>query len=88
MSSQTIETCVPVDISDSDIYEAMKDIPGGPVMVDDYKVALPPKQAVYGSIEGLMAHFKHIMHGMQPPVGEVYGLTEAEIAIVEGAKTS
>lgn len=59
------------------LEQAMKDIPDGPVMVSDYKIALPPKQAVYGSIEGLMAHFKHIMHGIEPPVGEVYGLTEA-----------
>lgn len=28
MSSQTIETCAPLQISDTDIYEAMKDIPG------------------------------------------------------------
>ena len=59
------------------IEQALKDIPGGPVIVDDIAVRLPDKQAVYGSIEGLMAHFKHIMHGMRPPAGEVYGWTEA-----------
>jgi len=38
---------------------------------------LPPKDQVYNSIEGLMAHFKLIMHGIRPPKGEVYSYTEA-----------
>lgn len=59
------------------IEQALKDIPGGPVMVDNPAVALPDKKEVYGSIEGLMAHFKHIMHGMHPPKGEIYACTEA-----------
>jgi NADH-quinone oxidoreductase subunit C/D len=59
------------------IDQALKDIPGGPFMTEDYGVALPPKKDVYGSIEGLMAHFKHIMHGIRPPKGEAYFCTEA-----------
>jgi len=59
------------------LEQAMKDIPGGPVITNDPAVALPPKSEVYGSIEGLMAHFKHIMHGIRPPKGEIYGYTEA-----------
>jgi len=55
----------------------LKEIGPGPVIIDDYKVALPPKEAVYTQIEGLIRHFKLIMHGMDVPVGEVYCATEA-----------
>ena len=49
----------------------------GPVSVDDPRVVLPPKDAVYSTIEGTIAHFKLVMEGMKPPKGEVYGYTEA-----------
>jgi NADH:ubiquinone oxidoreductase subunit D len=35
-------------------------------------VALPPKAKVYNEMESLIYHFKLIMHGIQPPVGETY----------------
>ncbi|HEV7237952.1 MAG TPA: NADH dehydrogenase (quinone) subunit D [Thermoanaerobaculia bacterium] len=47
-------------------------LPPGPVMVDNPYVALPPKEKVYNEMESLIYHFKLIMHGIQPPVGEVY----------------
>jgi NADH-quinone oxidoreductase subunit C/D len=47
-------------------------LPAGPVMVDNPYVALPPKEKVYNEMESLIYHFKLIMHGIQPPVGEVY----------------
>lgn len=59
------------------IEQALDNLPDGPVNVDDWSVVLPPKEEVYNSIEGLMAHFKLIMHGIKPPVGEVYDCTEA-----------
>ncbi len=59
------------------IEQALARLPGGPVITDDKKVALPPKAEVYGNIEALMNHFKLIMHGICPPAGEVYGYTEA-----------
>ena len=49
----------------------------GPVNIDDWTIVLPPKDAVYNSIEGMIAHFKLIMEGIQVPKGEVYGYTEA-----------
>jgi len=58
------------------IEQALDHLPGGPVIVNDRQVALPPKQEVYTNIEALMAHFKLIMHGVQPPPGEVYGCVE------------
>ncbi|HEX7708827.1 MAG TPA: NADH dehydrogenase (quinone) subunit D [Thermoanaerobaculia bacterium] len=47
-------------------------LPPGPVMVDNPYVALPPKTKVYNEMESLIYHFKLIMHGIQPPVGETY----------------
>ena len=49
----------------------------GPVIVDDPKLALPPKEKVYTRMESLIHHFKLVMHGMEMPVGEVYSATEA-----------
>jgi NADH-quinone oxidoreductase subunit C/D len=59
------------------LKQALDDLPEGSVNVDDWAITLPPKEQVYGSIEGLMAHFKLIMHGIKPPKGEVYSYTEA-----------
>src|SRR5215467_5170922 len=44
------------------------------VNVADKRVVLPPKEATYGSIEGLMNHFMLVMdgHGIRPPAGEAY----------------
>jgi len=50
--------------------------PDGPVIVDDPYVALPPKEKVYNEMESLIYHFKLIMHGIQPPVGEAYHMVE------------
>ena len=47
-------------------------LPDGPVIVDNPYVALPPKEKVYNEMESLIYHFKLIMHGIQPPVGEAY----------------
>jgi NADH dehydrogenase I D subunit len=59
------------------IEQALSKLPKGPVMTDDKRVALPPKQQTYGNIEGLMNHFKIIMHGICPAPGEIYDYTEA-----------
>lgn len=59
------------------IEQALDKLPGGPVITDNKKVALPPKSEVYGNIEALMNHFKLVYEGILPPGGEVYGYTEA-----------
>jgi NADH-quinone oxidoreductase subunit D len=60
------------------IRQALKQIPDGSINIDDPRVVLPEKQAVYTTIEALMNHFKLIMtgHGIRPPVGEVYQSVE------------
>lgn len=54
----------------------LKNIPEGPVSVDDKTVALPPKKEVYGNIEGLMNHFMLVINGVKTPPGEVYSCVE------------
>lgn len=58
------------------IEQAVAKMPHGPIIVDDKRVALPPKSEVYGNIEALMNHFKLVYDGILPPKGEVYGYTE------------
>jgi NADH:ubiquinone oxidoreductase subunit D len=58
------------------IEQALAKLPGGPVITDDKKVALPPKHEVYSNIEALMNHFKLVYEGIRAPEGEVYGYTE------------
>ena len=63
--------------SDRIIRQALAKLPAGPIIVDDWRIALPPKPEVYGTIEGVMSHFKLVMEGIQVPPGEVYDYTEA-----------
>jgi NADH-quinone oxidoreductase subunit C/D len=51
-------------------------MPGGPYVVDDPHVALPPKDACYNQMESMIYHFKLIMDGIQVPPGEAYGFVE------------
>jgi NADH-quinone oxidoreductase subunit D len=63
--------------SDRLIRQAFEKLPDGPILIDDWRFALPPQEAVLSSIEGTMAHFKLIMEGAQIPAGEVYHATES-----------
>ncbi len=58
------------------VEQALAQIPAGPIAVSDPRWFLPPKQEVYGSIEGLMNHFKLVIEGQKVPPGEVYVATE------------
>lgn len=61
------------------IEQLIDNIPEGPVNVfPDAKMALPPKEEVYGSIEGLIHHFELIMtnRGWKAPVAEIYSVQE------------
>jgi NADH-quinone oxidoreductase subunit D len=62
------------------IEQAIENLPSGPVNVGpNEKIVLPPKDAVYGSIESLIHHFELIMPNKQfkPPIGEAYGCNES-----------
>jgi NADH:ubiquinone oxidoreductase subunit D len=58
------------------IEQALQKLPSGPVNVDDARVILPPKEKVYGSIEGVMNQFKLVYEGIQVPAGRAYGFGE------------
>jgi len=62
--------------SDRIVRQALAQMPQGPVIVGDWRIALPPKPEVYATIEGVMSHFKLIMEGVQVPEGEAYAYTE------------
>ncbi len=58
------------------IEQALAQIPDGPIMANDPRYVLPPKEEVYRSIEGLMDHFMLVIEGSKMPAGEVYVATE------------
>ncbi len=59
------------------IRQALKHIPEGPINVANSQLSLPPKEQVYGNIEGLANHFKLIFEGIKVPRGEWYDSYEA-----------
>ncbi len=59
------------------IQQALARMPDGPILIRDPRIALPPKEEVYNSIEGLINQFKLIFEGIRPPAGEIYSCTEA-----------
>lgn len=48
----------------------------GPVMIDDYKIAPPPREEMKISMEALIHHFKNMTEGYNVPEGEVYTAIE------------
>lgn len=51
-------------------------LPEGPILIDDPRVALPPKRDTYNTIESMIRHFKHIVDGIRVPPGEAYTFVE------------
>ncbi len=58
------------------LRQCLKQIPDGPVLVDDPRVSLPPKRDTYNTIESMIRHFKHIVDGIKVPAGEAYAFVE------------
>ena len=63
--------------SDRMVRQCFQQMEPGEIVVADFRYVLPPKPLVYGTIEGVMAHFKLVMEGIQVPPGEAYCYTEA-----------
>jgi len=57
--------------------QCIERMPAGPIMVDDYKVALPQRTKMKQSMEELIHHFKLTTDGFSVPEGQVYVATEA-----------
>jgi NADH-quinone oxidoreductase subunit D len=54
------------------LEQALKRLPDGPVTVDDARVILPPKSKATSDMESMIHHFKQVMEGPRPPIGEAY----------------
>ncbi|AEP09690.1 NADH-quinone oxidoreductase subunit D [Micavibrio aeruginosavorus] len=57
--------------------QAIQQMPGGPVKVDDRKIAPPPRGEMKSSMEALIHHFKLYTEGYHVPAGETYAAVEA-----------
>jgi len=57
--------------------QAIKRLPDGPVNVVDHRVILPPKSKATSDMESMIHHFKQVMEGPRPPIGEAYVAVES-----------
>ena len=54
------------------LLQALARLRPGPINVDDPRVVLPPKSRAMSDMEAMIYHFKQVMEGVRPPVGEAY----------------
>jgi NADH-quinone oxidoreductase subunit D len=59
------------------LEQALERLPDGPVNVDDHRVILPPKSKATSDMESMIHHFKQVMEGPRPPIGEAYVAVES-----------
>jgi NADH-quinone oxidoreductase subunit D len=59
------------------IRQALDNLPDGPYITDDRKIAPPPKHELATSMESLIHHFKIWTEGIKPPPGEAYAAVES-----------
>lgn len=63
--------------SASIVEQALGRLKPGPVIVDDRKVALPPRRELARSMEAVIHQFKLVSEGLHPPAGEIYNCVES-----------
>jgi NADH-quinone oxidoreductase subunit D len=54
------------------LQQALAKLRPGPINVSDPRVVLPPKSRAMSDMEAMIFHFKQVMEGIRPPVGEAY----------------
>src|SRR5205085_1558520 len=59
------------------LAQALERIPDGPVNIADHRVVLPPKSKATSDMESMIHHFKQVMEGPRPPIGEAYVAVES-----------
>jgi NADH-quinone oxidoreductase subunit D len=57
--------------------QCLNEMPAGPIITEDRKVAPPPRGDMKRSMEALIHHFKLYTEGYHVPAGEVYVATES-----------
>jgi NADH-quinone oxidoreductase subunit D len=57
--------------------QALERLPKGPIIANDPRVTLPPKDDVLSDIASLIRQFKIVSEGFYPPQGEVFASVEA-----------
>jgi NADH-quinone oxidoreductase subunit D len=58
------------------LRQCIANLPDGPHMSSDPRVAMPDKTEAYNTIEAMIRHFKHIVDGIRVPRGEGYTFLE------------
>ena len=56
--------------------QALRNLPDGPINIDDPKIFLPPKKRVLTSMEELIQQFMIVTEGFECPAGEIYHASE------------
>jgi len=59
------------------LAQAAARLPDGPVDSDDHRVVLPRKSKAMSDMESMIHHFKQVMEGPRPPLGESYVAVES-----------
>jgi len=59
------------------LAQAAARLPDGPVNTDDHRVVLPSKSKAMSDMESMIHHFKQVMEGPRPPLGEAYVAVES-----------
>jgi NADH-quinone oxidoreductase subunit D len=59
------------------LEQAAKRLPDGPVDSADHRVVLPRKSKTMSDMESMIHHFKQVMEGPRPPIGECYVAVES-----------
>lgn len=57
--------------------QCIKQMPGGPVMVNDMKLTAPKRKEMKQSMEAVIHHFKYYSAGFRVPATSVYSAVEA-----------
>jgi NADH-quinone oxidoreductase subunit D len=59
------------------IEQCLRNLPEGPIKVQDFKISPPPRAEMKRSMEALIHHFKLYTEGYHVPAGETYTAVEA-----------
>jgi NADH-quinone oxidoreductase subunit D len=63
--------------SNAIVEQALERLPKGPIIANDPRITLPPKEDVVTDIAALIRQFKIVSEGLTPPVGETFASVEA-----------